>query len=238
MGSQMNWIINRNYLLLNCILIDFLIKSLLSIIDWLYVCVSIERVIAVIQDVNFHKAKAKRVAKWIIIGICLFTVLTYLHDPIHRRLIDDEDEHRTWCIIQYSTSLKAYNAVILILHFILPFIINIISALIIVISIARRKSITQNQLTYRQQLRKQFYTLKHLLISPFILIVLSLPQLIISFSSGCMKSPRDPWLYLFGYFTSFISPMAIFFIFVLPSDVYKKEFTNTIQHIRQYFSHQ
>jgi hypothetical protein len=237
MGSQMSLIIDRNYLLLNCILIDFLIKSLLTIIDWLYVCVSIERAIAAIKDVHFNKTKSKRVAKWIIIGICLLTILTYLHDPIHRRLMDDEEEHRTWCIVQYNTSLKVYNSMILLLHFILPFIINIISAFIIIISIARRKSIAQNQLTYKQQLRKQFYTFKRLLISPLILIVLSLPQLIISFSSGCMKSPRDPWLYLFGYFTSFISPMAIFFIFVLPSDVYKKEFTDTVQRIRRYFPH-
>jgi hypothetical protein len=237
MGSQMGLIINRNYISFNCILIDFLIKSLLSMVDWLYVCVSIERAFAAIKDIHFNKAKAKRVAKWVVIGVCLFAVLTDLHDPIHRRLMNDEEEHRTWCIVQHTTFLKAYNSIILLLSFFLPFTFNIISALIIIISIARHKSTTQKQLTYKQQLRKQLYTLKHLLISPCILIILALPQLIISFLSGCMKSPRDPWLYLFGYFTSFIPPMLIFIIFVLPSEIYKKEFNNSIRTIRKYLSH-
>jgi len=236
MGSQMGLIINRSYLKFNCVLIDFLLRSLLSIIDWLYVCVSVERAIAALKDVHFNKMKAKRVAKWVIIGICLFILLTYLHDPIHRKLIDDEEEDRTWCIVEYTVSIKAYNTVVTVLHCLLPFTLNIISALIIIISIARQKSTTQQQLTYKQQLRKQFYALKRLLISPFILIILALPQLIISFSSGCMKSPRDPWLYLFGYITSFISPMLVFFIFVLPSDVYKREFDNTVKRIRKYFA--
>jgi hypothetical protein len=234
MGFQMGLIINHSYLFFNCILIDFLIKSLLSIVDWLYVCVSIERAIAAIKDIKFNKNKSKRVAKWVIIGICLFPFLTYIHDPFHRGLVNDEDENRTWCIVQYSTFFKFYNSNILLLHFFLPFTLNIISAFIIIIRIARLKSTAQTQLTYNQQLRKQFYTLKRLWISPFILIVLALPQLIISFLSGCMKSPRDPWLYLFGYFTSFIPSMLIFFIFVPPSDIYKKEFSNTIRRIQRY----
>jgi hypothetical protein len=41
-------------------------------VDWLYVSVSIERAIATIQDINLNKAKANRVAKWVVIGVCLF----------------------------------------------------------------------------------------------------------------------------------------------------------------------
>jgi len=238
LGSQMGLITNYSYLSFNCILIDFIIKSLLNMVDWLYVCVSIERAVAAVQDIEFNTIKAKRLVKWVVIGICLFTPLTHLHDPIHRTLIEDNEEDRIWCIADYSTSIKAYNSFILILHFFLPFIFNIISAFIIIISVARQKSIMQKNIKYKEHLRKQFYLLKRLVISPFILIILALPQLVISFLSGCMKSPREPWLYLFAYFSSFIPPMLIFFIFVLPSDVYKKEFDNVVQRIRKYLFRQ
>ncbi len=35
------------------------------------------------------------------------------------------------------------------------------------------------------------------------LILFGLPRLIITFSTGCMRTLRYPWLYLIGYFISF-----------------------------------
>ncbi|CAF4375480.1 unnamed protein product, partial [Rotaria sordida] len=65
---------------------------------------------------------------------------------------------------------------------------------------------------------------KHLIIAPCILILLALPRLIISFLSKCMESTRDPWLFLSGYYISFIPSLLIFVVFVLPSKKYKEEF--------------
>jgi hypothetical protein len=56
------------------------------------------------------------------------------------------------------------------------------------------------------------------------LILLSFPRLVISFMKGCMRSAREPWFHLIGYFVSFIPSMLTFFVFVLPSKHYKKEF--------------
>ncbi|CAF4398238.1 unnamed protein product, partial [Rotaria sordida] len=50
-----------------------------------------------------------------------------------------------------------------------------------------------------------------------------LPRLIISFSSKCMESTRDPWLFLSGYYISFVPSLLIFAVFVLPSKKYKEE---------------
>jgi len=41
-------------------------------VDLLCVSLSIERAIAAVQDINFNKAKAKRVAKLVVISVCLF----------------------------------------------------------------------------------------------------------------------------------------------------------------------
>jgi hypothetical protein len=71
--------------------------------DWLYACVAAERAFATIRGVNFEKKRSKRVATWMILALFLFIVGTSVHEPIHRRLLDDVEEGRRWCIIQYST---------------------------------------------------------------------------------------------------------------------------------------
>jgi hypothetical protein len=118
-------------------------------------------------------------------------------------------------------------------HFLVHFLINLISALVIIITAARRRSVVFTRETYTEHLRKQFQQHKHLLISPIILVILSLPRLIISFVSGRMKSARNPWLYLAGYFVSFIPHILTFVVFVLPSETYKKEFNNTCKRLRR-----
>ena len=86
---------NRSLIKIQCVSIDFILRSLLSISDWLNVCVAIERVVNVIKGIKFNKDKSKQIARWIIVFIMIDVTLTFIYDPIHRRLIDDEEEHRT-----------------------------------------------------------------------------------------------------------------------------------------------
>ncbi|CAF4195440.1 unnamed protein product, partial [Adineta steineri] len=62
---------------------------------------------------------------------------------------------------------------------------------------------------------------------------LALPRLILSCLSGCIKLARDSWLYLIIYFISLIPPMMTFIVFVLPSNMYKKEFTDSVNRFWQ-----
>jgi hypothetical protein len=179
--------------------------------------------------------KAKRIAKWMIACICIVTTTTHIHDPIYRRMIDDIDGKRSWCHVQFSSSVELYNSIILGIHFGVPFLLNIISAVIIIIITARQRTLAQKQQSYQYQLRKQLSELKHLLISPVILIALGSPRLIISFLSGCMKTTRgNPWFYLSGYLISFLPPMLIVFVFVVPSETYKNEFKKTFTRLQNY----
>jgi hypothetical protein len=54
-----------------------------------------------------------------------------------------------------------------------------------------------------------------------------------------MKSVNDSWLFLFGYFISFIPPILTFVIFILPSKLYKKQFQKAVvqyrTNIKRYF---
>ncbi|UJR12840.1 hypothetical protein I4U23_017014 [Adineta vaga] len=134
----------------NCILMDFLLQIFLHMVDWLNACVSIERVIA----------------KWIIPFIIIINIGTEVHDPIHRRLIHDEDEHRTWCIADYEIHPYTLSSIIT--------------------TVCSRSSLHTNG-TYKQVLIKQFQGHKHLLITSALLILLTLPRLIITFATGCMN---------------------------------------------------
>jgi hypothetical protein len=144
--------------------------------------------------------------------VYLFTLTSYIPDPIHRHLLEDNEEQRKWCIVSYSSSMKSLVLFINIVHFILPLGLNLISVLLIIILIARQKLKVSRRQTYKDYLWKQFQQHKHRLFSSFMLIIIAMPRLIISFISDCMKSARNPWLYLGGYFVSFIPPLLLFIL--------------------------
>jgi hypothetical protein len=227
--SQIDFIINRAVLQLGCKTIEFVLKGLIYTDNWFNGCVAIERVCAVFLGVNFNKIKSKRIAKWIIFILPILITTTIIYEPLYRGLYDDEEEQRTWCVTHYSQSLQIYNSAIILIHFLVPFIINLCSASFIIIMTARQRNTSQSRLTYKQHLLKQLQEHKQILISPIALVILSLPRLIISLLSTCIKSSRNPWLYLVGYFISFLPSMLMFIIFVSPSDLYRNEFKESIK---------
>ena len=223
--SQMSVITNRVWLIISCKSLDYLLKVFLASSEWLTACVAIERMISVSKGVNFNKMKSKKYSKWMIISVFILTTLTFLQDPLCRKLIDDSDvdEQRIWCFVQYSLSVRYYNTFITLFHFLAPFSIHVITALRIIKKIAHRRSIVQPEQPYQTHFQQEFHRHQHLLFAPSMLILLSLPRLIISYMKGCMRSAREPWFYLIGYFLSFIPPMLTFVVFVLPSKQYKSE---------------
>lgn len=167
-------------------------------------------------------------------------IITLIHDPLHRRLIDDTDEYgenkRIWCIVNYSERFQIFNSIINIIHFCVPFLINLISTIIIIIikSAAHQKATVQPEQTYRQHLNNQFQKHNRLLIAPTLLVILAFPRLIISFASDCMKSINNSWLFIAGYFISFIPPIITFLLFIIPSKVYRAEFKKSIKKYQLY----
>jgi len=92
--------------------------------------------------------------------IIVITVGTSIHEPLNRVLIEDEDERRIWCIVRYSNSyaemLKLYSSISLLVHFIGPFVINIVSAFGIIIMTAKRRSNLQKKFSLRKRLHDEF----------------------------------------------------------------------------------
>jgi hypothetical protein len=227
-----------------CVSIEPILKLCLYLDTWLNACVAIERAIHVLQGIHFDKKKSKRIARWIIIILPFCIMATLIHEPIYRTLfvyeptinktVDNEtyvnmtDEGTTKryvsCEARYSRSVQYYNTVILFFHLVAPFVANLFSALFIIFGAARQRSVARTGQSFIQHVRKQFSEHKQLIISPMVLLVVSVPRLIIALLAGCVKTSGFLWLYLGAYFISFTPSMLIFMIFVFPSELYMKTF--------------
>jgi hypothetical protein len=235
LATQMTYRTNQSFLLFQCRSIDFILRTGLFMDQWLNACVAIERAFTAIKGINFDKTKSKKIAKIVISVLLLLTIGTNIPEIIYRHLLDDDsnDEKRIGYIVTYSPNIQLYNLIMNIFHFCTPFLMNLLSAIIIIIKTARLRTIAKNEQNHRKVLFRQFREHKHLLIAPLILVILATPRLIISFASGCMKSLGDAWLYLMGYLISFIPPVLTFFIFVVPSQMYKEQFYNTYRRYKR-----
>jgi hypothetical protein len=201
----------------------------------------IERAMNCTKGATFNKEKSKRIATYIAPLLVFLITITNIPDPFHRRLINDDDNEeskRIWCIVVYPSTFKLINSYVNIFHSFAPFIINVITTIIIIVTTVRRRVTLQSTQRYSDLLIGQVRQHSHLFTSSIILIILALPRLIMSFVSGCMKSIDDYELFLAGYFISFIPSTLTFIVFVLPSKTYKDEFWESIKQyctrIRRY----
>jgi hypothetical protein len=242
--TQINISTNLSVLRGGCKSIEPILKLCLYSDTWLNACVAIERAIHVLKGIHFDKKKSKRIARWIIIFLPFCIMATLIHEPIYRTLFEyqpavkrtvdnetnvnmtDEDttERYVSCVTRYSRSVQAYNTVILFFHLVAPFVANLFSALFIIFGAARQRSVARTGQSFKQHVREQFSEHKQLIISPMVLLVLSVPRLIISLLNGCVKTSEFLWLYLGAYFISFTPSILIFMIFVFPSELYMQTF--------------
>ncbi|CAF3962897.1 unnamed protein product [Adineta steineri] len=218
--TQMNASINLSIGRGGCISIEPLLKLFLYFDTWLNACVAIERALHVYQGIHFNKEKSKRLARWIIFILPFCIIATIIHEPLHRNIFEYQikdiksvtgiPERNSQCVIQYSHAVQDYNTAILFIHLIGPFIANLFSALFIIFGTARQRSVAQTSKNYITHIRAQLREHKQLVISPAILLILSMPRLIISLLSGCVKISDKPWLYLCAYFISFTPSILVF----------------------------
>ena len=221
--AQMTYITNVTFLHIQCRTIDYILRTCLSFTDWLSACVAIERVFIVLKKTNFDTTRSKQIAKYVIIFLFIANAISNVYEAIFRRIIidDGDNEERIWCVVSYPLSVQRYSVIIQFIHFLTPFICNILSALIVLQKITRGAD--------KKLVRKQLKQHKHLVISPIILVLLASPRLVISLVLDCMKADRNPWIFLAGYFISFIPSLLIFVVFILPSTIYKNEWKKLLK---------
>jgi hypothetical protein len=241
--SQINVTTSLSVLQGGCASIEVILKLFLYLDTWFNACVAIERAMYVFKGVNFDKMKSKYFARRIILILPFGIISTLMHELIYRRLFvyqtetnvisEGTTERFVSCVTHYSPAVQDYNTTILFFHLIVPFLANLFSALFIIFGVARQRSVAQTGQNFSEHVRKQFKEHKQLIISPVILLVLSIPRLIISLLPGCVKISKNLWLYLSAYFISFVPSMLIFFIFVAPSELYMKAFKKSFTSARR-----
>jgi hypothetical protein len=252
--SQINVSTSLSVLRGGCVSIEVILKFFLYLDAWFNACVAVERAFLVFKGVSFDKKKSKYFARRIILMLPFCIISTLMHELLYRRLLvyppetDKIDEGNTMgnnkadgsttdrdlsCVTHYSPAVQDYNTAILFFHLVAPFIINLCSALFIIFGGARQRSVARTGKTFSEHVREQFKEHKQLIISPMILLILSIPRLIISLLPDSVKISDNLWLYLSAYLISFIPSMLIFFIFVAPSEFYMKVFKQWFKRVRQ-----
>ncbi|CAF1657006.1 unnamed protein product [Adineta ricciae] len=231
-----------------CKSIEPILKLFLYFDGWLNGCVAVERAFHVFKGVTFDKRKSKVVAQWVIVILPLCISGTLMHEFIYRDVFSYQIARNTtfengtevvgtrryvWCVTGYSPSVQNYNTVILFFHLLGPFVANLFSALFIILGAARQRSKAQSNRSMKMHIREQISEHRQLLISPIVLLLLSIPRLVISLLPGCVNASEKLWLYLGAYFISFVPSILIFVIFVVPSELYMKTFKESITKWRR-----
>jgi hypothetical protein len=225
--SQMTIIPNRQFLSITCVLFDFLLQISISFCDWLSTCVACERALSVLKGVTFNKSLSVRMVKFAIPILLIGLILTSIHQMFSRELIPDPRlDNRIWCVIKFPAGwLHTYDVVVNLLNNIIPFLINLIAAILLLVafSCAKQKTVRKS---YMIILNKQVKEHKDLIISPIMMIICKLPLLIVVLVIKCMKSKWHLYLSTGCYFLSLVPLLATFPAFVLSSPSYLKIFNS------------
>jgi hypothetical protein len=213
---------------------------------WLMGMVAIERVY-VTWHLQGTWLKSPRIAKRIIIAIVIGIVMFDVHEVLYYQFIEDpkstDMNNSTWCVPSYPSIIATYNQVNIILNYVMPFLINLLSTIILVILITRKRATATtkkvNHSHSDENARSTFRTYidllmknKELILAPLITMLpqlFSLPQFILSFSLACQefKVNWQRYLLIISYFITYLPQVFSFKLYVSPSKFYKDEFYAT-----------
>jgi hypothetical protein len=210
----------------SCKIISYMLSVLTRCSFWLTSWVTLERLSVVLFP---HKNLSKRPrSTWTIIFITFVVVgAMHVHDLIFYTAIEDTNGQMI-CVGNFTETWSTYNRITLFTHYILPFAIQIVSITVLIIFTARSRSHTTTKNTFIQLLKQQFTSQKELYITPLMMILSSLPQVILSFIFACIElSVWQRHMLLTAYFLSYAPQLLGFVLFVLPSTNYSNEFRET-----------
>jgi hypothetical protein len=168
----------------------------------------------------------------VIISVITMIILLGIHghEIIYYTSIKHIPTNAPICVTNFNNNLMStFNRVTTLIHYLVPFSIQVICITFLIILAARsRVKTVGKKKTFRQILNKQFQTHKDHYIIPVIIILSALPQTILTFSLGCTDlSPVWRHTLLVAYLLSYSPQLLGFILFVLPSTVYVTEFRRT-----------
>ena len=211
----------------SCKIISYLHSVSIRCSFWITSWIAIERVCYLLFPYS-TVLKKPRIATIISFSTLVLVGAMHVHELIFYRKIIDLNSQSV-CIVEYPSKWRIYDRISVLIHYLIPFCIQILSITILIILAARSRSRTSNSHDpFIKYLKKQFKRQKDLYIPPSVIVVSGLPQTILSFSFACLQ--LNTWQQhslLLAYFLSFAPQLLGFVLFVLPSTNYMKEFEST-----------
>ena len=206
-----------------CQTLPYLMYSLYLTSLWLMSFVTVERAVAATSPGYYHFWGKPRFAGFLsFFALAAVAASTYPQLDQYRVVSRGRSDSRL-CIRQMESSEQFYVHYLPLLHQISPFVVNLVAALAIIMSISRSKATIYN-LSARQALRQQTDQRKDLLLGPIMCFITQLPQLIIIFLDVC-DYQSNGWfvhLILITHYLSFTPQLTLFFLYLLPSPLYKQ----------------
>jgi hypothetical protein len=213
---------------------------------WLMGMIAIERVY-VTWYLKGTWLKSPRIAKRIIVTIIVGIVVFDVHELIYYQSIEDpkslDMNNSTWCVTSYASIIATYNQVNIILNYVIPFLINLLSTIILVTLITRKRATATTKKvnhSHSDENERSIFRVyidllmksKELILAPLVTMLpqlFSLPQFILSFSLACQEFNVNwqRYLLIISYFITYLPQVLSFKLYVSPSTLYKGEFYAT-----------
>jgi hypothetical protein len=244
--SIKGYIVHHLTNLILCKVLSYLLACTSRMSYWLMSMVAIERVY-VTWYITGTWLKSPRIAKRIIATVIIGILTFDVHELIYYQSIEDpkslDMKNSTLCVTSYPFRVATYNQVNIILNYILPFLINLLSTITLIILIIRQRAATltneQDHSHSSANTKSTFRTYvdllmkkKELILAPLLTMLpqlFSSPQFILSFSLACQDFKVDWQRYLpiISYLIMYLPQVLSYVLYISPSTFYKNEFHET-----------
>ncbi len=229
-----------------CKVLSYLLACTSRMSYWLMGMVAIERVY-VTWYLKGTWLKSPRIAKWTMGAIIIGTMVCNVHELIYYQSIEDpkslDMNNSRWCVTSYPSGIGTYNQVNIILNYILPLLINLLSTIVLMVLITRKRAIaTTNKSAHLKSESNMRLTMrtyvnlfcenKELILAPLVTMlpqIFALPQFILSFSLACQEFNVNwqRYLLIISYFITYLPQVLSYKLYISPSSFYKNEFHAT-----------
>ena len=213
----------------SCKLISYMLSVSTRYNFWITSWITVDRVLFVLFPFSGY-LKKPRIAYLNSLITLLVVGTMHVHKLIFYIAIDDPSG-KVECVANFPLHLSSYKYANVMAHHLIPFCIQVLSVALLIVLTARsraRTSSSSNRQTFLETLRRQLNSQKELYITPLIIVLTGLPQIIISSSFSCQElSTWQKHLLCIAYFLSYAPQLLGFVLFVLPSTSYLGEFRQT-----------
>ncbi|CAF3974713.1 unnamed protein product [Rotaria sp. Silwood1] len=225
LGSSIGWSNDAS-----CKVTNYLLAAFTRVTFWLASWITIDRLLMIIFP-TLLIIKSPNIAIWTTIITIISIFAMHIHDILFSISIHQPNSTISLCVINFGNQsiVAGYNRFSTLLHYIVPFFLQTVSIVLLIVLIARQRAKTKgHQIKFSQILKNEFMVQKELFLIPSIIVLSALPQVILSFSLICKQ--LISWqrhALLAACLLSYIPQIFSLLLHVIPSTTYKKEFYKT-----------